>query len=104
MSSCHVCGIPSDAGFFDESSVADPPRQIRCDGQPRDPYLTFNRIINPWGLSGFPLSLRLDAGCIIEFVVRRTGSDPNDALAKIGGRILGRYWYNAAYGGLPNQL
>ena len=28
--------------------------QIRCDGQPRDPYLTFDRIINPLGFVGFP--------------------------------------------------
>jgi hypothetical protein len=148
MNLCHVCGVPADAGFFDESSVADPPRrgeetvlaryalhrnycgvllyfaqftdrfardpvevltpgyqwQIRCDGQPRDPYLTFDRIINPWGLSGFPLALRLDAGSIVEFVVRRTGNNPDTALEKIGGRILGRYWYNAAYGGAPNSL
>jgi hypothetical protein len=148
MDPCYTCGIPVDAGFFDESTVQDAPAkgqecvlaryelhrnycgvllyfaqftdrfardpvevltpgyqwQIRCDGQPRDPYLTFDRIINPWGLSGFPLALRLDAGAIIEFVVRRTGNNPNSAIEKIGGRILGRYWYNAAYGGLPNSL
>jgi hypothetical protein len=55
-------------------------------------------------LSGFPLSLRLDAGCVVEFVVRRTNNDRDNALAKMGGRILGRYWYNAAYGGFPNRL
>ena len=98
MNVCHICGIPQDAGFFDESTIKAPPLlgqelvlaryelhrnycgmllyfaqftdryarnptevqtpgyqwQIRCDGQPRDPYLTFDRIINPWGLSGSP--------------------------------------------------
>jgi hypothetical protein len=147
MKPCDVCGIPADAGFFDESSVTAPPPvggetvlaryalhrnycgvllyfaqftdrfardpgevltpgfawQIRCNGQPRDPYLTFDRIINPWGLSGFPLSLRLEEGCVVEFVVRRTVDDHQD-VAQIGGRILGRYWYNAAYGGYPNRL
>jgi hypothetical protein len=74
--------------------------QIRCDGQPRDPYLTFEHIINPWGLSGFPVYLRLDGGCIVEFVVRNVGASDN--LLRVGGRILGRYWYNTVYSGAPN--
>jgi hypothetical protein len=78
--------------------------QIRCDGQPRDPYLTFDRIINPWGLSGFPVYLRLEEGCVLELAVRRVGDDQNKPLTKVGGRILGRYWYNAVYGGAPNRL
>lgn len=148
MNACHLCGIPVDAGFFDESTVQDAPQsgeervlaryqlhrnycglllyfaqftnryasdpaqvrtpgyqwQIRCDGQPRDPYLTFDRIINPWGLSGFPIALRLDAGCVVEFVVRGNGDDEDLPLTKVGGRILGRYWYNTLYGGAPHRL
>jgi len=76
--------------------------QIRCNGQPRDPYLTFDRIINPWGLSGFPISLRLEEGCTLEFAVRNVG--PSTSVAKVGGRLLGRYWYNTNYGGAPNRL
>ena len=78
--------------------------QIRCNGQPRDPYLTFDRIINPWGLSGFPIALRLEEGCVVELVVRRAGADPGRDIVKIGGRILGRYWYDTQYGGVPNRL
>ena len=148
MHLCHACGIPADAGFFDESGVKDPPEmgrdlvlarytlhrnycgmllyfaqftdrfardttevqtpgyhwQIRCDGQPRDPYLTFDRIINPWGLSGFPVYLRLEEGSVVELVVRRVGSDDGKAIAKVGGRILGRYWYDTSFGGAPNRL
>jgi hypothetical protein len=148
MNDCHVCGVPLDAGFFDQSSVTDAPRsgqeivlaryelhrnycgmllyfaqftdrfardpvevqtpgyqwQIRCDGQPRDPYLTFDRIINPWGLSGFPVFLRLEEGCVVEFVVRKAGNDLDRTLTTVGGRILGRYWYNTGYGGAPNRL
>ena len=148
MEVCHTCGVPPDAGFFDESAVTDPPDegreivlarydlhrnycglllyfaqftdrfardasevltpgyrwQIRCDGQPRDPYLTFDRIINPWGLSGFPLALRLDEGCRVELVVRRMGSDAERPITKVGGRILGRYWYNTRHGGAPHAL
>jgi hypothetical protein len=153
MNVCHICGIPWDAGFFDESNVfeLDPagksgpalnpgqelvlaryelhrnycgmllyfaqftdklPKvktpgyqwQIRCNGQPRDPYLTFDHIINPWGLSGFPVYLRLEEGCVLEFVVRNVGASGDDVLTVVGGRILGRYWYNTIYGGAPNRL
>ena len=76
---------------------------IRCDGQPRDPYLTFGHIINPWGLSGFPVALRLEEGCFLEFAIRNI-SDDKETLQKVGGRILGRIWYNTIYGGTPNLL
>jgi hypothetical protein len=146
MTICHVCGIPLDAGFFDESSVLEAPAQgqervlaryelhrnycglllsfaqftklyaadptqvetpgyqwqIRCNGRPRDPYLTFAHIINPWGSMPFPLNLRLEEGCLLEFVIRNVGA--TDDLEKVGGRIVGRYWYNSDYGGAPNRL
>ena len=68
---------------FTDRYAADPPEvetpgyqwQIRCNGQPRDPYLTFSHIINPWGLSGFPVYLRLEEGCTLEFAIRNLGSD-----------------------------
>lgn len=148
MNVCHICGIPSDAGFFDESNIetapelgqekvlaryelhrnycgmllyfaqftdqyaSDPAKvqtpgyqwQIRCNGQPRDPYLTFDHIINPWGLSGFPVYLRLEEGCVLEFVIRNVSANGADILNKVGGRILGRYWYNENYGGASNRL
>jgi hypothetical protein len=153
MNICSICGIPQDAGFFDNSQIKDAPKlgeeivlarhelnrnycgmlmyfaqfvqftkkdtknrnevqtpgyqwQIRCNGQPRDPYLAFQHIINPWGLSGFPIYLRLEEGCVLEFVIRNlsvSDTDPNN-LKTVGGRILGRYWYNTAYGGSPNWL
>jgi len=148
MNVCHICGIPQDAGFFDESNIKKAPDpgeevvlasyglhrnycgllmyfaqftdrfardpkevdtpgyqwQIRCDGQPRDPYLTFGHIINPWGLSGFPVYLRLEEGCVLEFAIRRVGDDQDRTLTKVGGRILGRTWYNPIYGGAPQRL
>jgi hypothetical protein len=147
MTVCHICGIPADAGFFDESSIVEAPArgeerllaryelhrnycgmllsfaqfttqyasdptqvetpdyqwQIRCNGRPRDPYLTFAHIINPWGSMPFPLNLRLEEGCLLEFVVRNV-RDASDCRGKVGGRIVGRYWYNSDYGGAPNRL
>jgi hypothetical protein len=102
------------AQFTSASSVVTPGYQwqIRCNGQPRDPYLTFEHIINPWGMSGFPIGLRLEEGCLLEFVIRNVSvnDDPNDPaaterrLAQVGGRILGRYWYNVDFGGAPGRL
>ena len=77
--------------------------QIRCNGQPRDPYLTFSHIINPWGLSGFPIHLRLEEGCRLEFAVRKVSADQS-IIKKVGGRLLGRTWFNTACGGMPNGL
>lgn len=146
MNICHVCGIPQDAGFFDDSHIKQAPRlgeemtlaryelnrnycgmlmyfaqftepstietpgyqwQIRCNGQPRDPYLAFQHIINPWGLDGFPIYLRLEESCLLELVIRNlsvSDTDSDNKLTKVGGRILGRYWYNTVYGDVSNRL
>ena len=147
---CHVCGIPADAGYFDDSSIATAPNsnsrevvlakyelhpnycgelqyfaqftdayasspaavetpdlewQIRSDGQPLAPWLAFRRIINPWGLSGFPIHIRLKEGSLTELVVRFVGPDVVPLLSaplpvqQVGGRLLGRYWYNTNFGG-----
>ena len=147
---CHVCGIPADASYFDDSSIARAPNsnsrevvlakyelhpnycgelqyfaqftdayalspaavetpdlewQIRSDGQPLAPWLTFRRIINPWGLSGFPIHIRLKEGSLTELVVRFVGPDVVPLLSgplpvnQVGGRLLGRYWYNTNFGG-----
>lgn len=162
MSICEICGIPSDAGFFDESkiivlripkddgtvttvqefgsgqelvlasyqmhrnhcgvlmsfaqftnqSVGTSPQfttpgyqwQIRCNGQPRDPYLTFDHIINPWGYGGFPVQLRLEEGCRVELVIRNLGAIEPNILNQVGGRITGKYWYNTIYGDVATPV
>ena len=146
---CHVCGVPADSSYFDDSSIASAPLsggevvlarfelhpnycgflqyfaqytnayaaspievetpdlewQIRSDGRPLAPWLTFRRIINPWGLLGFPIHVRLQEGSLTELVVRNVAlaieiEAPRDiAVSKVGGRLLGRYWYNTAFGG-----
>ena len=144
---CHVCGIPADASYFDDSSIVDAPTagaevvlaryevhanycaelqyfaqytdahaanpvevvtanlewQIRSDGQPLAPWLRFNRIINPWGLSGFPVHVRLREGCLLELVVRDIAPQVSIFISapvtRVGGRLLGRFWYNPMFGG-----
>jgi hypothetical protein len=77
---------------------------ILCNNQPRDPYLPIDLILNPWGYNALPIHLRLEEGCTLRFVVRRTASTVPQKLAQVGGRLLGRTWYNTQYGGVPNRL
>lgn len=106
------CGILMYFAQFTDRFAGEPSEvltpgyqwQIRCNRQPRAPYLSIGHIINPWGLSGFPLYLRLEEGCTLELAVRHVGDDQGKTLTTVGGRILGRTWYNAVHGGAPNRL
>jgi hypothetical protein len=64
------------------------------------PYENLQRIVNPWGFGSFQFHARLPEGATLEFVVRRRldGQDlPN--IRRLGGRLVGRSWYDASYGG-----
>lgn len=74
---------------------------LLANGRPLSPYLRFDRILNPWGYGSFPVTVRLDESATIELVARnRSYAPPAGAaeITRIGGRIVGRYWYDAAYG------
>jgi hypothetical protein len=80
---------------------------ILCNEQPRDPYLPTTVIRNPWGENAFPVHLRLEEGCVVRFVVRKVlapAGEKETTLLQVGGRLVGRYWYNTIYGGAPNRL
>ena len=70
---------------------------LLTNNRPLYPYLNFDRIVNPWGYGSFQVSIRLDDSTTVEFTVRRTNNDAPD-IKEVGGRIVGRYWYNSAYG------
>ncbi|MEK6801873.1 MAG: hypothetical protein AABZ34_04300 [Nitrospirota bacterium] len=81
---------------------------ILCNNQPRAPYLPTDLILNPWGYNALPIYLRLEEGCTLRFVVRKVtppvgGGEVRLNLSQVGGRLLGRTWYNTIYGGTPNQ-
>ena len=86
----------------DFSQVATPDLEWRIltNGQAMFPYFSLRQIVNPWGYGSFPVNIRLDEDATVEFVVG--GVDPtisaNQRVASVGGRIVGRFWYNAAYG------
>jgi hypothetical protein len=159
MSLCTACGIPIDAGIFDDSSIINittpgeaapgspnaslrpgeslelarfelnPEHcgtllafaqytdryaesvgnvltpgyvwEIRCDDQPLAPWLRFDRIINPWGLAGFPLAVRLQRESTLRLSIRNQAVDPADEhwLRQVGGRLVGRYWFDHEHAG-----
>jgi hypothetical protein len=70
---------------------------ILVNKRPLYPYISLEHIVNPWGNGSFQISIRLDENATVEFVARRVAGEP-EVKAMVGGRIMGRYWYNAAYG------
>lgn len=77
---------------------------ILCNNQPRAPYLPTDLILNPWGFNTLPIHLRLEESCTLRLVVRRVAPTVTVELSQVGGRLLGRSWYNTMYGGTPNRL
>jgi hypothetical protein len=83
---------------------------VLVNNRPLHPYLDLEHIINPWGYGSFMVRIRLDLDAKVELVVRNEACalDPNQNedesrwrrafIHLVGGRIVGRYWYNPAYG------
>jgi hypothetical protein len=70
------------------------------------PYINLRRIVNPWGYGSYSVNLRLDEDSTIELRVRGvvddgslTGTAAVGPIGVVGGRIVGRFWYNECYGG-----
>jgi len=80
---------------------------ILCNNQPRSPYLPSSLILSAWGRTAFPVNMRLEEGCLMRFVVRKVALPPGGKaidLSQVGGRLMGRSWYNANFGGAPARL
>jgi hypothetical protein len=73
---------------------------ITVNNRPLYPYIKLDHIVNPWGWGSFGVSIRLDENATVEFVVRNLDYSPpaGSEIKRIGGRIVGRFWYNPAYG------
>jgi hypothetical protein len=73
---------------------------ITVNNRPLYPYINLDHIVNPWGWGSFGVSIRLDENATVEFVVRNLDYSPptGSEIKRIGGRIVGRFWYNPAYG------
>jgi hypothetical protein len=106
------CGVLEYFAQFTDLFSRDPAEvetpglrwQILVDGQALSPYHQLGAILNPWGNGSFQFFIRLPAGAVAEMVVRRIAEEvaaPGKQINRVGGRLLGRYWYNEAYGGRP---
>ena len=71
---------------------------IMVNNRPLYPYIKLDHIVNPWGWGSFGVSIRLDENTTVEFVVRNLDYPVPGKIERIGGRIVGRFWYNPAYG------
>ena len=101
------CGVLEYFSQFTDLFSRDPSEvqtpgllwQILANGQPLSPYHQLAMILNPWGFGSFQFSIRLPEGAVVEMVVRRTGDEVvPPKINMVGGRLLGRYWYDRAYG------
>jgi hypothetical protein len=73
---------------------------IVLNGRPLYPYVNLKHVVNPWGYGSFPIAIRLEDSSTLEFMVKGvsassllSGSKPS----RVGGRLVGRYWYNHSY-------
>lgn len=75
---------------------------LRANGRALPPFGRLTHILNPWGFGSFRMDVRLDEGTHLELIVRRTADrtsrQPPLRVNVVGGRIVGRYWYNRAFG------
>lgn len=87
----------SDVFFRDPSQVETPGLLwlLQVNGRSLYPYVDVESILNPWGVGSFGIRLRLPEAARVEFFVRRTGN-PALPVRRVGARLSGRYWFNAA--------
>ena len=75
---------------------------ILVNKRPPFPYIRLEHLVNPWGYGSFGVAIRLDENATVEFAVRNLRHPPPDRpetkINRVGGRIVGRFWYNPAYG------
>jgi hypothetical protein len=100
----------TDAYERDNSQIETPGIEwlILADGSPLFPYLTLKHIVNPWGNGAFPVAIRLQENTTLRFIARGVSDNSPSTITKIdncpstikkiGGRLLGRFWFNAAHG------
>lgn len=96
------CGLLENfSQFTNQLGQVETPRLqwiITVNNRPLYPYIKLDHIVNPWGYGGFGVSIRLDENTTVEFVLRNLDYPVPGEIKRIGGRIVGRFWYNPAYG------
>ena len=92
----------TDRFGIDSSKIATPDIEwkILVNNHALFPYINLRQIVNPWGYGSYAVNIRLEETSRVEFVARGVVDDGSLAGASgpvdfVGGRIAGRFWYNA---------
>ncbi len=91
----------TDLFAHDNSEVETPGLQwmLLRNGQPIFPYHNLESLVNPWGYSNYSFMIRLDENSRVEFAIyNRDINFVRQEIDNVGGRIMGRFWYNRIYG------
>lgn len=92
----------TDVFANDNSRVRTPGLEwvlLRND-KPIFPYQRIESVLNPWGYGNYSFRARLDENSRVDFVLRNHDFDFSaHHMCEVGGRMMGRYWYNSQYGG-----
>ncbi|HEY7786859.1 MAG TPA: hypothetical protein VIB00_19165 [Pyrinomonadaceae bacterium] len=97
----------TDAFGSDASKIATPTIEwkILVNNHALFPYINLRRIVNPWGYGSYAVNIRLEETSTVELVARGvvddgslSGTNAGGPIEVVGGRIVGRFWYNASYG------
>jgi hypothetical protein len=90
--------------FAKDASKIDTPEiewKLLVNNHELFPYINLRHIVNPWGYGSYPVNIRLDENSSIELVARGLVVQ-TDPVPNVAGRIMGRFWYNASYGGVEH--
>jgi hypothetical protein len=104
------CGVLQYFAQFTDVSASNPSEiktpeiewKLLVNNHSLFPYINLRHIVNPWGFGSYPLNIRLDENSTIEFVARRVPGEAT-TVTQVGGRIMGRFWYNACYGDVEQR-
>lgn len=95
----------TDAFAFDAREINTPEIEwkLLINNHALFPYINLKHIVNPWGFGSYPINIQLEENTSIEFIARRVVPKGDVPIKKVGGRIMGRFWYNACYGDVERR-
>ncbi len=88
----------TDRFAIDPSAVTTPDLRwsILLNGSPLAPYQALAHVLNPWGYGSFRISIPLRERSRLEFVVRGLDAPGLPRVARVGGRLTGRLWFQGS--------
>lgn len=105
------CGVLQYFAQFTDAFARDPAAittpnvewRILSNNHALFPYMNLRQIVNPWGFGSYPVNIRLDENSSVELVARGIKVPALIPFLNVGGRIMGRFWYNPSYGDVERR-